>query len=368
MRKPTIECSNCNQRFEAHYPYCPYCGQQAEDKLTLGVLFHNTIANYFSVDARFFKSFIPLMTKPGYLPKRFVSGQRLLYLHPAQMYLFISVVFFFLLSFISRQQAQSIDTGLKEQFDKVEAVRDSIQEREQDSLKHLQDSIIDANITSPLKKNQKQLGLTDEQIMQVDSSLVEAKKKQDRGMNSSIAGLNFNQTEIDSLLETGATDDDILKHIGMEDDAGAIKKRFYRQALKFYKNKSGGSILQAFYSSIPIAMFILLPIFALILKIFYFNKGRFAYHLVFTFYFFSFLFTVFSLLVALSLLWDEFPSWIIAITMLSTFFYLLIGVKNFYQQGIFLSFIKSSVISFLFLSFVIPSAAVIVGIMAFLFY
>jgi len=368
MRKPTIECSNCNQRFEAHYPYCPYCGQQAEDKLTLGVLFHNTIANYFSVDARFFKSFIPLMTRPGYLPKRFVSGQRLLYLHPAQMYLFISVVFFFLLSFISRQQAQSIDTDIKRQFDQADAVRDSIQEREQDSLKHLQDSILDEQVMKPLKEHQKQFGLTDEQMKQVDSSMYEATKRRDRGMNGSFAGLEYNQKEIDSMIDAGATDDEILKHIGMSDDTGVISKRFYRQALKFYKNKSGGSILQAFYSSIPIAMFILLPIFALILKIFYFNKGRFAYHLVFTFYFFSFLFTVFALLVALSLLWDKFPSWIIAITMLSTFFYLLMGVKNFYQQGIFLSFIKSSVISFLFLSFVIPSAAVIVGIMAFLFY
>ena len=42
----------------------------------------------------------------------------------------------------------------------------------------------------------------------------------------------------------------------------------------------------------PIALFVLLPIFALLLKVFYWRKGRYAYHLVFTFYFFAFLFIV----------------------------------------------------------------------------
>nr|WP_273569107.1 DUF3667 domain-containing protein [Maribacter sp. Hal144] len=41
------------------------------------------------------------MLKPGVLARRFIDGKRLKYLHPAQFYLFISVVFFssFLLPF-----------------------------------------------------------------------------------------------------------------------------------------------------------------------------------------------------------------------------------------------------------------------------
>ncbi|MEZ4803108.1 MAG: DUF3667 domain-containing protein [Gelidibacter sp.] len=363
MLKPTIECSNCNQRFEAHYPYCPYCGQQAEDKLTLGVLFTNTISNYFSVDARFFKSFVPLLTKPGYLAKKFVQGQRLLYLHPAQMYLFISVVFFFLFSFISREQAQSMDKELKKQFDKRHEIVDSLSQRRQDSIQNRKDSILQATVLQPMKKNQKSLGLSDKEVQQLDST-ISSKNKSRNNVNF----LDFDGEEIDSMIEAGATDQKILKVMGLKNNDGFFKKRIYNQVLKFYKNKSGGSILQAFYDSIPIAMFILLPIFGLILKLFYFNKGPFAYHLVFSFYFFSFLFTVFSFLVASTLLWDEFPGWVISLIMLSTFFYLFLGVKNFYGQGYFLSFIKSNLISFMFLSIVLPFAAIIVGVMAFLFY
>ena len=360
MPRKLTECSNCSNHFEAHYPYCPYCGQKANDDLTLGVLFNNTINNYFSVDARFFRSFIPLMLKPGYLAKRFVEGKRLLYLHPAQMYLFVSVVFFFLFSFISRQQVQSIDSALKSDIERSRAIKDSIDQKKQDSI-ILQEAI------KPFKDNQQKLGISDEDMKVIDSTITKNKMK-NTGFNGKIAGVNFNETAIDSMIQTGASDVEIYKFMGMNDDDGIFTKRMYKQVLKFFKNKSGGSILQAFYDSIPLAMFILLPIFAFLLKIFYFNKGRFAYHLVFTFYFFAFLFIVFGWLVFATLVWKDFPASIIALVMLSTYFYLFLGVKRFYEQGYFLSFIKSGVITSLFLMMVLPFAAIIVGLMAFLFY
>tara|TARA_R110002033_G_scaffold104428_5_gene151932 strand:- start:379 stop:702 length:324 start_codon:yes stop_codon:yes gene_type:complete len=106
MKHDYTTCKNCEKDYDKEFQFCPHCGQKANDELTLGVLFYNTISNYFSFDARFFKSYIPLMFKPGYLPKRFIEGKRLLYLHPAQMYLFISVVFFFLFSFIAREYSR----------------------------------------------------------------------------------------------------------------------------------------------------------------------------------------------------------------------------------------------------------------------
>ena len=109
----TDQCKNCGKIFDASFDYCPYCGQETADKLTFGVLFRNTISNYFSIDARFFKSFVPLMTKPGVLARCFVDGKRLSYLHPAQFYLFISVVFFFLFSFTIRKADNRVSNALK---------------------------------------------------------------------------------------------------------------------------------------------------------------------------------------------------------------------------------------------------------------
>ena len=75
----------------------------------------------------------------------------------------------------------------------------------------------------------------------------------------------------------------------MSQDAGFLERRFYERMLNFVEGRGAGAIIQAFFDSIPISMFFLLPLFALILKIFYYNKGKYAHHLVFSFYFFSFL-------------------------------------------------------------------------------
>jgi len=54
MPKPLETCKNCEQQFKKEFDFCPHCGQKVNDELTLGVLFYNTISNYFSFDARFF--------------------------------------------------------------------------------------------------------------------------------------------------------------------------------------------------------------------------------------------------------------------------------------------------------------------------
>lgn len=126
MEPNTTTCKNCEQTHEVDFEFCPYCGQKTDVDLTFGVLFYNTISNYFSFDARFFKSFIPLMFKPGILAKLFIEGKRLLYLHPAQMYLFISVVFFFLFSIVTRESISKLDNLFEEGF-KSEKISDTLQ-------------------------------------------------------------------------------------------------------------------------------------------------------------------------------------------------------------------------------------------------
>ncbi|WP_338733754.1 DUF3667 domain-containing protein [Mangrovimonas cancribranchiae] len=347
-------CSNCEQQFYESYAYCPYCGQKSKDKLTLGILFNNTISNYFSVDARFFKSFIPLMLKPGYLAKRFIGGKRLLYLHPAQMYLFISVVFFFLFSFVANQQARDIDTSIKKNFEHAKKVVDSISQNPLDSVQV-------KNYMKPYTDNKEVLGLTEQETQELDS-IIKTKNNSESIFNS-----GFNQRRIDSLINVGASDKTIYKEMGLEKDASYLKRKFYEQALKFYKSKSGGSILKRFYDTIPIAMFFLLPIFALLLKLFYYRKGTYAYHLVFSFYFFAYLFTVFSVLLLCNFIWGNFPDWLTGLIILSTFIYFFIAVKRFYEQGWFLSFLKSSFIVFFFFTLLIP-ITMFLGFFAFMYY
>ena len=65
--------------------------------------------------------------------------------------------------------------------------------------------------------------------------------------------------------------------MGMSDDAGYFKRKYYEQGLKFYRQRNAGQVFQAAYDTIPISLFILLPIFALILKLMYRKRGTYAH-------------------------------------------------------------------------------------------
>jgi len=354
MEHELTTCKNCEQDHEADYGFCPYCGQKTNEDLTVRVLFYNTISNYFSFDARFFKSFIPLMFKPGNLAKRFVEGKRLLYLHPAQMYLFISVVFFFLFSIVSRDFVNKTDNVFEEGF-KSEKEKDTVQ-------RQLLDSADVAKITAPLKNKELISGLNEEELENLDSIITANSSSK----NIPVMDLGFDSKKVDSLIAIKAPKSEIYTAMGMEDDASMITRRFYAQALKIY-DQSGKGVVQAFLDSIPISMLLLLPIFAFILKLFFFRRGPFAHHLVFSFYYYSFLFTVFSIIVIANFIW-EVPDWVDWLVAISTFLYLFIAIKRFYGQGYFISFIKTSLATFIYMIFVLPIALIVMSIGAFLFY
>lgn len=355
MRKKPVTCSNCEQKFTEGFAFCPHCGQKSNEELTLSVLFYNTIGNYFSVDARFFKSFIPLLIKPGFLAKQFVGGKRLLYLHPAQFYLFITVVFFFLFSFISRQQEQQLDALFNKDFDLL---------KETDSLRGNQqlDTLNIENILVPIKTNPQEFGIKNDEINKIDSVIKLNVDKQPKRNAFDID----NSGKIDSLIAIKAPNELIYKTMGMSEDASNLQRKFYAQILKFYKQRGGG-ILGAFYDTIPIALFILLPIFAFILKLLFIKTGSYAHHLVFSFYFFSFLFTVFSLILITNFI-INIPDWIDWLIVLSTFLYLFLAVKYFYEKTWMVSLLKSGLTTFVYFTFVIPIAVIIIAITAFMFY
>ena len=247
-------CLNCEEPYEEGFQFCPHCGQKTNEDLTVGVLFYNTISNYFSFDARFLKSFFPLMFKPGTLAKRFIQGKRLLYLHPAQMYLFISVVFFFLFSFSVRKQVQSLDENLAKTL-KKEVVIDTItDQRVKDSIqfakaekKRKKDSIETEAARKALRANKMWIGMNDKQI---DSLLQTDDFK--KGKDNFGTSFSFDEEKIDSLIASGASDAEIYKGMGLNDDDGAFKRRLYKQGLKFYKSRQGGSILPVSYTHLTL--------------------------------------------------------------------------------------------------------------------
>ncbi len=348
---PTNEkCRNCEHTFDSSYEYCPYCGQEAIDNLTVGVLFSNTIENYFSIDARFFRSFATLMLKPGVLARRFVDGKRLKYLHPAQFYLFISVIFFFIFSFTIRKADTEVSQAIKNGFE---------QENDLNEVLLNADTLNINEAKKVLKKNQKLIGLSDEELVELDSIM---------SSDPQLANITFGfkRELLDSLITVGAPLDQKFKAMGMKENTDAFSRRFYEQMLKFYE-KQGGGILQVLYDTIPIAMFLLLPLFALFLKIFYWKPATFAHHLVFSFYFFTFIFATFCVILLVNKVW-QIPLAMEVFICFSFVIYLMLALRNFYRSSWMAAFFKASTISFLYMLIIVPFAATGIILIAFMLY
>lgn len=111
-------CLNCNAELKATDHYCPNCGQANNDlNVPLKFIFNDFIHDFINFDSKFFKTFIPLFSKPGFLTKEFISGKRIKYVPPFRLYLICSFLFFAFNSFDFKEEKKSTSEPLKLQID-----------------------------------------------------------------------------------------------------------------------------------------------------------------------------------------------------------------------------------------------------------
>jgi ribosomal protein L37E len=86
-------CLNCGFNVEEHY--CSRCGQpNLELKEDFWQFISHSVAHYFHFDNKFFKTLVPLVSKPGKVTLDYLAGKRARYINPISMYIFVSIVYF----------------------------------------------------------------------------------------------------------------------------------------------------------------------------------------------------------------------------------------------------------------------------------
>jgi hypothetical protein len=260
------------------------------------------------------------------------------------------VVFFFIFSFSIRKADNELSEALNKGFDK---------EIKLDSLQIQKDSLALRKAKEALMKSEVMAEVSEKDLQAIDSAIANTQEVAN-------VSFNFKRQVLDSLIAADAPQSEQLKAMGMEEDADGFTRRFYLQMLKFYKQRGGG-ILKAFYDTIPIAMFFMLPLFALLLKIFYWKRATFAHHMVFSFYFFTFLFTSFSILILANNV-VEIPWWIEFLVIMSFLVYLILALRNFYKSGWLGAIFKSGTISFVYMIFIVPIAFFGIILISFMLY
>lgn len=100
-------CENCGTALQG--PFCHACGQHDfEFHRSFWHVFLEALENFFHFDAKFFRNIVTLLFRPGVLTADFNSGKRASQMPPFRLYVFVSVLFFFM-SFIGRDSSSFLD-------------------------------------------------------------------------------------------------------------------------------------------------------------------------------------------------------------------------------------------------------------------
>lgn len=85
------DCLNCGTQVTGNF--CSLCGQEnIETRENFFHLAFHTIGDFFHFDSKFFRSFVPLLTKPGFLTLEHWAGKRTSYIHPLRLFFFVTIV------------------------------------------------------------------------------------------------------------------------------------------------------------------------------------------------------------------------------------------------------------------------------------
>jgi hypothetical protein len=91
-------CLNCGAPL--HGTYCHACGQPVKGMIRpLSGMLHDVADTIFNIDSRVFHSLLPLYFRPGFLTREYFAGRRTRYVTPFRLYFFLSVLAFFTIQF-----------------------------------------------------------------------------------------------------------------------------------------------------------------------------------------------------------------------------------------------------------------------------
>jgi hypothetical protein len=312
------DCLNCGTILEGKF--CHNCGQEnLEMKESFGHMLNHAISDYFHFDYQFFHTLRPLFFKPGHLTNEYTSGHRAQYLHPVKMYIFISLVFF-VLAFRGNHQVNEVKETTATQH-----VTDSVKNKVVDSLaikQHLtaqqKKAVADKLKVTPIIENGKIKYNIDYNIGdQIDVFGV----KIDRN------GTYENYLKKQEKLSPSKRNNILERYIAHKsyDWAGQGK-----DAQKMF--------IEALQHNSPKVMFLILPLFALILKVAFSKNHKFyVEHIIYAIHLhcFLFLFLIAIMLVNLVLphSWQVVSEWLQFLATLVVIWYFHRSLRTVYNRS-----------------------------------
>ncbi|MDH4053844.1 MAG: DUF3667 domain-containing protein [Gammaproteobacteria bacterium] len=277
-------CLNCGTRLRGQY--CGSCGQRSRSRLiSIWQLLREAFGDLFELDSRLWRTVLPLLTRPGKLTRDYLEGRRARYMPPFRTYLVLSVVFFLVAFFDPQSFRQIIDPDPQPTAEEIAQKKESAEAA----------AANEALIREKTKEKLEAL----EAEGKVSPDVVE-----DFAAGNSGFSINFGESDKDDDSQFFGNCDD-ASVTGDEDVPEWIEKRFTDERVKQIceRNNARGSenFVDAIADNIPVALIVLLPLMALVLKLLYpLSRRYFVEHLLFFVHFHAFFFLMLVLQILLA--------------------------------------------------------------------
>lgn len=113
MEEKTTYCRNCGAQISGNY--CHECGQRTKvDKVTFKETFQDIAANFFSINAPFFKTLKLLFINPGKLFRAYLGGKRKSYYKPVSFFVLITLLYLIIRAIIDYDPFQNATIAVKD--------------------------------------------------------------------------------------------------------------------------------------------------------------------------------------------------------------------------------------------------------------
>jgi hypothetical protein len=347
-------CRNCGEALVG--PHCHACGQPQKDAVrSFPLVVRDFLDSVFEYDGRLWRTLGPLMTRPGHLSLEYLQGRRVRYVNPFRLFFFLTVIAFFAAQLRFQVNMGGPDgDGTAVQSDIASAITvDEVERRRVEALAQL-DQALDPTLDGPGSAAAR-AGLdvaraaiqaeADRRIAQLNAA---AERGEAPPPPSPAPRISLDGTAWDPVIDPVQLD---WLSPGLN---ARLNAWIARADANQRRIRDDPNILKdAFLSSVPATLFVVVPIFALLLKMAYLFKRRlYMEHLIVAFHshaFFSASLLLFIALSAVSLWLGDVPAarpitWLQWLVLFWMPLYVLIMQKRVYGQGWPMTLIKAWVL------------------------
>jgi len=350
---PTPACQNCGAPLLG--PHCYACGQPVNGLVRhFSSIIGDFLDSVLNIDARVFRTLWPLLAKPGYLSREYFAGRRVRYVSPVRLFVFLSIVTFFVAQLMWNFGPDAIRFDDQDSFRQARTVAEVESARDQ-ALKELEQARaqipgnvpgarvgVDAGAAAVRERAQKRIA-----ELQGKPGAAPAKGPE----SDATPDLEFNGRPWDPVANPlHAAWLPAFANRWINQQVG--KARDNVAALRKDPNRLKDAVLGA----LPSTLFVLLPIFALMLKLAYLFKRRlYMEHLIVALHSHAFLCLTLLLVFGFSALGHAAPAMSgFAGTCEGLLFawmplYLLLMQKRVYAQGWIMTLLKYGVLGVCYL-------------------